>query len=118
MRYFFFLAAIAILFSCNNDTKVASMTGNLKPPVAKKESKEFKEHGNTRIDDYFWMNNPKDSNVINHLKDENAYSEAYLKHTEALQTKIYDELIARIDPKSESVPRKSNGYWYYTRYEE
>ena len=118
MRYLFLLAAIAFLSSCNNDTKIAAMAGNLKPPVAKKEPKEFKEHGNTRIDDYFWMNNPKDSNVINHLKDENAYSEAYLEHTEALQNKIYDELVARIDQKSESVPRKSNGYWYYTRYEE
>ena len=44
------------------------------------ESKEFKEHGNTRVDDYFWMNNASDSNVINHLKDENAYEEAYMKH--------------------------------------
>jgi oligopeptidase B len=56
--------------------------------------------------------------VINHLKEENAYTEAYLKHTEDLQKKIYDELVARIDQKASSLPYKRNGYWYYTRFEE
>ncbi len=117
MRYLFLLTAITFLFSCN-DSKVLSESSNAKPPVAKKIPKEFREHGNTRIDDYFWMNDSKDSNVINHLKAENAYTEAFMKHTEGLQKKIYVELVARIDQKSSSVPTKENGYWYYTRYDE
>ena len=117
MRYLLLVSSIAFLFSCN-DQKVAGEFSNLKPPVAKKLAKEFHEHGNTRTDDYFWMNDPKDSNVINHLKDENAYTESYMKHTEALQKKIYDEIVARIDQKSSSVPTRQNGYWYYTRYDE
>ncbi|MGI8580988.1 MAG: S9 family peptidase [Chitinophagaceae bacterium] len=87
-------------------------------PPAKKATKIYTEHGSKRSDDYFWMNNPADSNVINHLKGENAYVEASMKHTEGQQKKIYDELIARIPGKDESLPTKRNGYWYYTRFEE
>src|SRR5687768_8863358 len=88
------------------------------PPVIKKVTKVFTEHGNQRVDDYFWMSNPADTNVINHLKEENAYVERYMKHTEQLQKKLYDELVARIPGKDESLPVKRNGYWYYTRYDE
>jgi oligopeptidase B len=117
MRYLFLIATLAFLFSCN-DSQVSSDTSSAKPPVAKKIPKEFHEHGNTRTDDYFWMSDPKDSNVINHLKAENAYTESFMKHTEGFQKKIYDELVARIDQKSSTVPTKQNGYWYYTRYDE
>lgn len=116
MRYFFLYVVIAAIAACN--TVVSNDTADLKAPVTKKVPKVFTEHGQTRTDDYFWLNDPKDSAVINHLKEENAYTEAYMKHTEALQKKIYDELVARIDQKFESLPTKQNGYWYYTRYEE
>src|SRR5438046_4597462 len=94
------------------------VSGQLQQPVTRKEAKVFVEHGSQRIDDYFWLSNRNDSNVINHLKEENSYTMAYLKHTEDLQKKIYDELVARIDQKASSSPTKRNEYWYYTRYEE
>jgi oligopeptidase B len=87
------------------------------PPATKKETKIFNEHGNQRRDDYFWLSNRNDTNVINHLKAENAYTEAYLKPTEELQKKLYDEIVGRIEQKYESLPSKENGYWYYVRYE-
>ncbi|MDB5208071.1 MAG: oligopeptidase, partial [Flavisolibacter sp.] len=90
----------------------------LQPPATKKEAKVFNEHGGQRSDDYYWLNNPKDSNVINHLKAENVYADAYLKPTEELQKKLYDELVARIPGKDQSLPTKRNGYWYYSRFEE
>ncbi|HVF97727.1 MAG TPA: S9 family peptidase [Flavisolibacter sp.] len=90
----------------------------LQPPVAKKEPKVFNEHGGQRKDDYYWLSNPKDSNVINHLLAENKYTEAYLKPTEDLQKKLYDELVSRIPGKDQSLPTKRNGWWYYTRFEE
>lgn len=90
----------------------------IKWPETKKQSKVFNEHGGTRTDDYFWLNDSKDSNVINHLKAENAYVKEYMKHTEPLQQKLYDELVARIPGKDESLPVKKNGYWYYSRFEE
>ena len=94
------------------------VSGQLQQPVTRKEAKVFVEHGSQRIDDYFWLSNRNDSNVINHLKEENSYTEAYLKHTEDLQKKIYDELVGRIEQKYESLPTKENGYWYYVRFEE
>jgi oligopeptidase B len=114
MRVALLFIAVLALHAC---TMVSDKTA-LKPPSTKKLSKTFTEHGNTRTDDYFWLNNPQDSAVINHLKEENAYTEAYMKHTESLQKKIYDELVARIDQKAQSLPTKQNGYWYYTRFEE
>lgn len=90
----------------------------IQPPVTKKGTKIFSEHGNTRKDDYYWLNTPSDSNVISHLKEENNYVENYMKHTDALQHKLYDEIVARIPGKDESLPTKSNGYWYYDRFEE
>ncbi|RYZ25000.1 MAG: oligopeptidase B, partial [Chitinophagaceae bacterium] len=90
----------------------------LQQPVVKKESKIFNEHGSQRNDDYYWLSNPKDSNVINHLKAENKYTEAYLKPTEELQKKLYDELVSRIPGRDQSLPVKRNGWWYYNRFEE
>jgi oligopeptidase B len=87
------------------------------PPVAKKIPETFKEHGQTRVDNYNWLSNPQDPAVIQHLENENAYVNAQLKHTEDLQEKIYGELVARIDPEFNSLPVKENGYWYYIRYE-
>src|SRR5580765_684395 len=116
MRIALLLALAFVFTGCG--TMVSNETTNVNPPATKKVPKIFTEHGNTRTDDYFWLNDPKDSAVINHLKEENAYTAAYLKHTEGLQKEIYDELVARIDQKAESTPRKANAYWYYTRYEE
>jgi oligopeptidase B len=91
---------------------------SIQVPATEKKPKIFTEHGNTRTDDYYWLNNPSDTNVIDHLKEENRYVENYMKHTEELQKKLYNEIIARIPPKDESLPTKRNGYWYYTRFDE
>ncbi len=116
MRHYYLLSFIISLAACQN--KSSNDTADLKPPATKKVTHSFSEHGNTRVDDYFWLNNPKDSAVIDHLKEENGYVAAYMKHTEDLQKKIYDELVARIDQKQESLPFKGHGYWFYTRFEE
>src|SRR5690349_15665602 len=86
-------------------------------PVTKKQEKIFNEHGHRRVDNYYWLSDPSDSNVINHLKEENAYVEGYLKKTEPLQKKLYDELVARIPQADQSLPVKRNGYWVYSRFE-
>lgn len=95
-----------------------TVQAQLQPPATKKEPKVFSEHGGSRTDSYFWLSNPKDSNVINHLKAENAYTDAYMKPTEGLQKKLYDELVSRIPQKDQSLPTKRAGYWYYSRFEE
>ena len=96
------------LVSCN--TKV-----DVKPPVAKKVPKALTIHGDTRIDNYYWMNERENPEVIAHLESENAYKEAVMKHTEPLQEKLYEEIKSKIKQEDESVPYKENGYYYYTR---
>jgi oligopeptidase B len=85
-------------------------------PITSKFPKEFNEHGNKRVDNYYWLNTP-DSFTISHLQIENAYLEAYMKPTGALQDKLYKEIVGRMEQKMESLPVKSNGYWYYSRFE-
>lgn len=83
------------------------------PPVAKKVAKELTEHGHTRVDNYYWMNERENPDVIAHLEAENAYKDAVMKHTEPLQDKLYDEIKSKIKQEDESVPYKKNGYFYY-----
>ncbi|MCC6721344.1 MAG: S9 family peptidase [Bacteroidia bacterium] len=88
------------------------------PPQAIRKPKQLEIHGDVRIDEYYWLNERENSEVIKYLKDENIYTEKVLKHTEAFQQKLFEEMKGRIKKTDESVPYKYNGYWYYTRYEE
>ena len=85
-------------------------------PVAQKAPKELKIHGDTRVDNYFWMNQREDPKVIDYLNKENAYTKSILKPTESFQKELYEEMIGRIKKDDESVPYRKNGYWYYTRF--
>jgi oligopeptidase B len=115
-KLLFVLTTLAFFYACKNDKPLKS--DNFTPLKAAKIVKEFTEHGTKRLDEYFWMNNPKDTNVLNVLKAENAYTAGMLKHTEGVQKKLYDEMTARVEQKAQSVPVLKNGYWYYSRFEE
>ncbi len=90
----------------------------MQAPKAKKISKELKIHGDTRIDNYFWLNQREDKEVIDYLNAENEYTNSVLKPTENLQSTLYDEMVGRIKKDDASVPYRKNGYWYYTRFVE
>ena len=80
-------------------------------------------HGDTVIDNYYWLNDyfkkgPDTAMVIEYLKTENTYSDALMKDTEPLQARLFDEMKGRIKEQDESVPYFKNGYYYYTRTEE
>ncbi len=87
-------------------------------PKANKIPKELTIHGDTRIDNYYWLNDREDKNVINYLNDENEYTSRKLKHTEELQSKLYEEIVGRLDKNEESVPELMDGYYYYQKYQE
>jgi len=85
-------------------------------------------HGDTRVDDYYWMRltdeqksaKEKDRHtqeVVDYIDAENDYTESRLKHTKKFQDKLFDEIVGRIKKDDESVPYLDNGYFYYTRYE-
>src|SRR6056297_2475139 len=93
-------------------------TENIQPPDAEKKPKELTIHGDTRIDNYYWMNDRDNPEVIDYLKSENEYTKAALKPTEDLQDKLFKEMKSRIKEDDKSVPYKKNGYYYYVRYQE
>ncbi len=95
-----------------------SLFAQVSAPAIKKVPKVFNEHGGQRTDDYMWLSDPSDTAVIRYLHAENAYVDAMLKHTEGLQKKLYDEIVARIPGVDQSLPEKIGGYWYYNRFEQ
>ena len=120
---FFLLAAGLLLLGCSQETKVPE------PPKAKKISKELEVHGDTRVDDYFWMRlsdaqkeadspDVQTRDVLEYLGAENAYLQEVMAPTAVLQDSLYEEIIGRMEQDDSSVPVTINGYSYYTRYEE
>ena len=82
-------------------------------PVATVKAKIDTLHGEVRTDNYFWIREKTNPDVIAYLNAENAYTEARMKHTEALQQKLYDEMLARIKETDVSVPFREHGYYYW-----
>ncbi len=87
-------------------------------PKAKKIPKTLTKHNHERIDNYYWLNERENPEVIEYLNAENAYTKAMLEPTEALQKELFDEITAKIVKDDSSVPYESDGYWYYARYED
>jgi len=87
-------------------------------PKAKKIEKKLVTHGHERVDNYYWLNDRENSEVIDYLNAENAYTKAKLEHTVKLQEELFEEIKGKIVKDDASVPYKLNGYWYYTRFEE
>ncbi|MHB1146495.1 MAG: S9 family peptidase [Lutibacter sp.] len=87
------------------------------PPKAKKIAKELEIHGDIRIDNYYWLNDRDNPEVINYLHAENAYYEAKTVHTKQFQEDLFQEMKSRIKEDDESVPYKKNNYYYITRFE-
>jgi oligopeptidase B len=88
------------------------------PPVAERIKKEFNEHGQTRVDYYYWLRERGNPRVLAYLQAENDYLNKAMKPTEALQESLYKEIIGRIKQTDMSVPFRFQGYYYYTRFEE
>lgn len=110
-----FTLTALLLFSCaNSEMKEPTAT----PPIAAKKPKDLTIHGHTRGDEYFWLNDRENPEVIKYLTDENTYTKAIMADTDTFQAKLYKEMRSRIKEDDTSVPYKDNGYWYYTRYEE
>jgi oligopeptidase B len=92
--------------------------GAPQPPMAEKKPKTTNIHGVTLVDDYFWMREKTNPSVLAHLQAENAYAEAVMKPTAALQDKLYNEMLSHIKQTDTNVPYRWGNYFYYTRTEE
>lgn len=85
------------------------------PPVAAKRPRTFELHGQTIADDYYWLREKANPEVIQYLEAENAYTAAVMRPTEELQKKLYDEMLGRIKQTDENVPYRYKNHFYYSR---
>jgi oligopeptidase B len=117
------LTGIAI--ACTNKDKKMEIYKwpDAKAPVA--EIKPFTRilHGDTVVDDYYWMidyfkKGPDSTKTVDYLKAENAYLDTMMSGTKTLQGDLFKELKGRIKEKDESVPVFKNGYYYYSKTED
>jgi len=114
--------ALSLVFLACNSTKQSPVKitkqGDFPaPPVAAIHPSEFTEFGSNRVDNYFWLKDKSNPEVISYLKAENAYFDTVMQPTKALQEKLYAEMKGRIKEDDETVPQLENGYYYYTRTE-
>ncbi len=89
----------------------------LAPPVAPKKPKIIQMHGDEITDNYFWMRDKSNPEVLAYLNSENAYTDQMLAHTKDTQQKLYDEMLARIQESDVEVPYRDGDYFYYSRTE-
>lgn len=88
----------------------------MQSPKAKKVPLKLEKHGDVRVDNYYWLNDRTDSEVIRYLEEENDYTKEMLNDTVQLQDKLFHEIVGRIKEDDESVPYFKNGYWYYSKF--
>ena len=99
--------SMSVIIHCTSDT----------PPRAKKQPHELTIHGDTRIDNYYWLKERDNPTVIKYLEVENAWREKVMARTGPFEEKLFQEMKSRIKEDDASVPAKRGDYWYYVRYE-
>jgi oligopeptidase B len=104
------LLLIIVTFSNN-------LLANINPPIAAQKEHLLEKHGDVRNDEYYWLKDRKNPEVINYLKAENTYLQKTLKSTETLQKKLFIEMKSRIKEDDSTYPLKDGPYYYYTRFE-
>ena len=108
-KWIFNLPLLFLFLSACNNKELPT------PPEAKKIQVELTAHGHTRYDNYYWLRERDNPEVIEYLEAENEYKQKVLEHTQALQEDLFEEIKLKIKQEDESVPYVKNGYWYYTR---
>ncbi|MCX2963364.1 S9 family peptidase [Gordonia sp. Z-3] len=94
------------------------MTTDVTAPVAKKVPSERTHHGDTFVDDYEWLRDKDDPEVIAYLEGQNAFTESHTAQLDGLRKDIFGEIKSRTQETDMSVPSRRGQYWYYARTEE
>jgi oligopeptidase B len=118
MKNLVLFSVMCLIFatSCKkNETPKKQM--DIKPPVADKIAKKLEMHGDVRTDNYYWLNQKDEPEVIDYLERENDYYAKMTAHTDDLKKSLFEEIKSRIKEDDESVPYLYNGYYYITRFE-
>ncbi len=93
------------------------MSNSIQPPKAKIILKQLEKHGHIRTDNYYWLNERENPEVIEYLNQESKYYQQSTAHTKEFQASLFEEMKARIKEDDQSVPYLYNGYYYITRFE-
>jgi oligopeptidase B len=88
-----------------------------KPPLARKSPRATTVHGDTLVDNYYWLREKSSQEVIAYLEAENAYTAAVMKPTKALQDVLYQEMLGRIQEADQTAPYRHGPWWHYARTE-
>ena len=86
------------------------------PPRARTEAKRLEKHGDVRVDNYYWLKERENPEVIAYLQAENAYTDAMMAPRHELQEKLFQEIVGRIKQDDDTVPYQDGDYWYQQRY--
>jgi oligopeptidase B len=114
-----FLPVLCItLLVTNTNAQSNGGANSLKPPMTEKKPKTTKIHGETIVDDYFWLREKTNPAVMTHLQAENANAEGLMQPTAQLQEKLYKEMLSHIKQTDTNVPYRWGNHFYYTRTEE
>ena len=111
------LLLVSLIFATSCKDKNETMDASIQPPVAKIVSHTLEKHGQVRTDNYYWLNDREDQEVIDYLNQENEYYNKMTAHTKKLQENLFTEMKSRIKEDDSSVPYFYNGYFYITRFE-
>ncbi len=96
-------------------TRVTEQTLPAHPPIAARKPHTRTHHGESVEDDYEWLRDKTDPEVIAHLEAENAYTEGVTAHLGNLRAKIFAEIKSHTQENDLSVPVRHGQWWYYTR---
>jgi oligopeptidase B len=112
------LASVLLIFTAKIQSQNQNQKMNtIQPPIAKIIPKKLEKHGDVRTDNYYWLNERENPEVIDYLNKENEYYQKYTAHTKQLQDDLFAEMKSRIKEDDSSVPYFYNEYWYITRFE-
>jgi oligopeptidase B len=85
------------------------------PPVAPRRAAMLRKHGDKRVDPYFWLRQRANPEVVAHLEAENEYAAVVMAPSQALEERLYAEIVSRIQQTDLSAPSFFKGFWHYTR---
>lgn len=117
MKKISFYLGLTFIFGISSCNQNNPMDKNIPSPIAEKIEKKLEIHNDIRIDNYYWLNERENPQVIDYLNAENAYYDSITAHTQWFKQALFEEMKSRIKEDDESVPYFKNGYFYITRFE-
>ncbi len=116
-KIFLIILLISALFFTGGCSRRQKSLERAIPPIAKKIPKELTLHGHTRIDDYYWLKERDNPEVIAYLEAENEYAKKAMAHTEHLQEKLVKEFQNLVEQPNQPITYRKGDYLYYERFD-